>query len=288
VFVLASSKLLLPLQEFVFEIFVDVVDGALVIDADFAINAQGVNPLQILGEVSSSIGGLLVGSGGKFNSIVSSFGSAFNSATQLFNSIATDERIALSLDANLNAKVRLELSFNDITFRTINNDLSMSLLARIKDTFDVNIGSFGELHIIPSIQLQLQAENTATPFDMIQNPSALAECEFEGIVTVNVDNIPMAISLIAHSTDLPNAAALDFEARLDIDLVPISDSEYFARYDFILVASSRPNIYISDVQKSMQFWMKLVPFHIQRGLQILLPTFPILTWHVFQLQEKCS
>jgi hypothetical protein len=229
VFVLASSKLLLPLQEFVFEIFVDVVDGALVIDADFAINAQGVNPLQILGEVSSSIGGLLVGSGGKFNSIVSSFGSAFNSATQLFNSIATDERIALSLDANLNAKVRLELSFNDITFRTINNDLSMSLLARIKDTFDVNIGSFGELHIIPSIQLQLQAENTATPFDMIQNPSALAEFsfdgEFEGIVTVNVDNIPMAISLIAQSTDLTSAAALEFEARLDIDLVPISDSK---------------------------------------------------------------
>jgi hypothetical protein len=196
------------------------------------------------------------------------------------------------MDVNLNVKVRLELSFSDISFSTTINDLSMVLLASITDAFDVTIGTFGDMHITPSLQLQLQAENTATPFDMVSNPSALTEISFngnfQGIVTVNVDNIPMAISLIAHSTDLPNAAALDFEARLDIDLVPISDSEYFARYDFILVASSRPNIYISDVQKSMQFWMKLVPFHIQRGLQILLPTFPILTWHVFQLQEKCS
>jgi hypothetical protein len=38
------------------------VDGALVIDADFGIHAQGVNPLHVLSEVTTSIGGLLAGS----------------------------------------------------------------------------------------------------------------------------------------------------------------------------------------------------------------------------------
>jgi hypothetical protein len=63
------------------------------------------------------------------------------------------------MDVNLNVKVRLELSFSDISFSITINDLSMVLLASITDAFDVTIGTFGDMHITSSLQLQLYAEN---------------------------------------------------------------------------------------------------------------------------------
>ena len=212
-----------------FDLFVDVVDGTLVIAATFQLNAEGVNPAQTLSDISTSLSGLLAESGDQFESIASSFGGAFDSAAELFAGIAESDRITLLLNANLSAEVRLELSFEAIAFSTAIKELDMAFLARISDTFDVSIGDFGDLHITPSVQLRLQAENTATPFDVVQNPSAMKEFwfagDFEGIINVAMDNVPAEISLRAYSPYLTNADNLEFEVRLDINLVPIQDSE---------------------------------------------------------------
>ena len=134
------------------------------IAAKFKLNAVGVNPSNTLSDISTSLSCLLADSGDQFQGIASEFGSAFDSAAELFTSIAEDERITLSLNANLDAEVGLELSFEAISFSTKINKLDMALLARISDTFDVPIGDFGDLHINPSVQLRLQINNTATPF----------------------------------------------------------------------------------------------------------------------------
>ena len=219
----------LSLQEFVFDLFVDVVDGSLVIIATFQLNAKGVNPAQTLSDISTSLSGLLSDSGDQFQNMANSFGSAFDSAAELFAGIAQDDRITLLLDANLAVEVKLELSFDEIAFSTTVNELSMSFLASITDTFDITIGDFGALAVTPSVQLSLQAENTATPFDITNNPSALAEFtfagDFEGVINVVMDNVPAAISLQAYSPYLTNMDNLDFEVTLDIDLRPIEASE---------------------------------------------------------------
>jgi len=213
----------------VFDLFVDVVDGTLVIAAVFQLNAEGINPAQTLSDISTALSGLLADSGDQFQNIASSFGDAFDSTAELFAGIAEDDRITLLLNANLSAEARLELSFEAIAFSTLIKELNMAFLARISDTFDVSIGGFGDLHITPSVQLRLQAENTVTPFDVVQNPSALREFwfagDFEGIINVAMDGVPAEISLRAYSPYLTNIDHLDFEVTLDIDLVPIQDSE---------------------------------------------------------------
>ena len=217
----------------------DVVDGTLLIAARFTLNAVGVNPFNTLSDISTSLSGLLAESGDQFESIASEFGSAFDSAAELFTSIAEDERITLSLNANLDAEVRLELSFEAISFSTKINQLDMALLARISDTFDVPIGDFGDLHINPSVQLRLQINNTATPFDVVKNPSALKEFwymgDFEGIVNIAMDNVPAEISLRAYSLYLTKVDSLEFEVTLDIDLLPIQESECIAQCPLIAI-----------------------------------------------------
>ena len=216
-------------KDFDFDLNVDTVDGSLVIDARFILNAEGVNPLQTLSDISSALNGLLADSVEQFESIASSFGTTFESAAELFNGIAEDDRITLLLNAKLDVAARLELSFEAVSFTAKINEANMALLAKITDTFDVAIGSFGDLHITPSIQLRLQAENTATPFSMTENPSALGQVSFsgdlEGIINVGMDNVPAELSLRVFSPYLTTTDNLEFEVRLDINLVPIQDSE---------------------------------------------------------------
>ena len=199
------------------------------IGAMFVLNAEGINPLQTLSDISSALSGLLADSGEHFESIASSFGTTFESAAELFNGIAEDDRITLLLNANLHVAARLELSFEAISFSTIINEADMALMAKITDTFDVSIGGFGDIHINPSVQLRLQVENTATPFDMIENPSALGQVwfagDFEGTIRVSMDNVPADLSLRVYSPFLTNVDSLEFEVRLDINLIPIQDSE---------------------------------------------------------------
>ena len=204
--------------------------GSLVVDAIFKLNAEGVDPATTLGDVSSSLSTLLANSGEQFESIASSFGTTFDSAADLFNSITGDDRITLLLNAKLDVTARLELSFESIALSAIINESSMSLLAKISDSFDVTIGSFGDIHINPSIQLSLQVENTATPFDIASNPSALGQLSylgyFQGIINVAMNSVPTEISLRAYAPYLTNINTLGFEVKLDIDLVPIQDSEW--------------------------------------------------------------
>ena len=229
------------LKEFDFDLNVDTVDGSLVIDAKFMLNAEGINPLQTLSDISSALNGLLADSEGQFESIASSFGTTFESAAELFSGIAEDDRITLLMNAKLDVATRLELSFEAVSFTARINEASMALLAKITDTFDLAIGSFGDIHITPSVQLRLHVENTATPFNMIENPSALGQVSFsgdlEGIINVGMDNVPAEVSLRVFSPNLMSIDNLEFEARLDIDLVPIQGSEF----DSILCVDSIPS-----------------------------------------------
>ena len=213
-----------------FDLNVDVEDGSLIISATFELHTEGVNPAQTLSDISTSLDGLLADSGDQFQSIASSFGNAFDSAAELFTSIAQDDRITLLLNADLNAEAKLELSFEGVKFSTSINEMKMALLAKITDTFDVTIGDFGDLHVSPSVQLRLQIENTATPFDVVQSPSSMGQFwyagDFDGIIGVTMDNVPFNVFLRAYSPYLTTADSLEFDVRLDIDLVPIHESEW--------------------------------------------------------------
>jgi hypothetical protein len=105
----------------------------------------------------------------------------------------------------------------------------MALQAQITDSFDIEVGGFGYLHVIPSVQLRLQVENLATPFDAVQNPSAFGDFwyagDFKGSVNIGMDNVPADITLRAYSPYLLQADSLEFGVSLDVDLVPIRDSE---------------------------------------------------------------
>jgi hypothetical protein len=216
-------------QEFVFDFDVRAEDGSLVIYASFELKAEGIDPAQTLSDISTSLSVLLAGSSEQFKSVATSFGVSFNSAAELFASIAKDERITLLMNANINAEATLKLSFESISFATNFNDLNMALQAQITDSFDIEVGGFGYVHVTPSVQLRLQVENLATPFDAVQNPSAFEDFwyagDFKGSVNIGMDNVPADITLRAYSPYLLQADSLEFGVSLDVDLVPIRDSE---------------------------------------------------------------
>jgi hypothetical protein len=215
-------------QEFTFDIKVEVNGGALVIIASFTLQAIGVNPAQTLADISTSLSTTLSNSSGDFESIASSFGSAFDSAAELFAEIAQSDKIHLSLNANINVDARLELSFDSFQLSTSVNKLDASFTGSISDEFVLSIGNVS-INVTPFVQLYLEVKNTAVPFDVVQNPSALSELSFGGnfigLVVVRIPELPFAISLRALSQDITNTSSLEFELRLDIDLVPIKDSE---------------------------------------------------------------
>jgi hypothetical protein len=222
-----------------------VEDGTLVIAVSFELHAIGVNPAQTLSDISTSLSDLLSDSGDQFTAITSSFGSAFDSAADLFTSIAEDDRITLLLNADLALEVRLALNFEAIQFSTTVSEMNMAFLARITDTFDIALGGFN-IHVTPSVQLRLQAENTALPFDVVENPSALTQFQFsgdfEGVVTVGMDGVPAEISFRAYSPYLTNAEHLSFDVRLDINLLPIQTSECGFTSNLSCISSQYPDL----------------------------------------------
>ena len=201
-----------------------MADGALILTASFEMHAEGVNPAQTLADVSTSLNSLLADSGDEFQSIASSF----ESSAELFASIADSNKITLLLDANLKAGVQLSLSFDAIDFSTSIDQLDMAFVASITDTFDIDVGG-SNIQVAPTIQLRLQAQNTALPFDVVQTPSAVSEFsfsgDFEGIVVIGMDGVPAEISLRAYSPYLTQIDSLEFQVGLDIDLVPIRASK---------------------------------------------------------------
>ena len=216
-------------KEFDFDLVVDVENGNMIVIGSFALDANGINPAQTLSDISTVINDLLTNSGGQFVSLASSFDSSFNSATDLFADIAQNDKITLSLDANLNFEAKLNLSFDAINFSATINELSVALSAGIHDLFDISFGNLGDFHVKPYIELELQAENIATPFE-ISNTSALMDFQFtgsfDGRVDVGMDFVPVEISLMAYSSALLDADSLEFDVGLDINLIPIADSEF--------------------------------------------------------------
>lgn len=217
------------MQEFDFDLYVDALDGVLMIDARFILNAERVNPLPTLSDISSTLSHLLTASGEQFESVASSFGTVFESSTELFHNIAGLDKFTLLLNAKLDVAARLELSNEGVSFLTILKEAKTSLIAEMIDPFDVSIVGFGDIHINPSVQLRLQVENTATPFDMIENPSALGQISkigyFQVVINAGMVSVPTEISLRAYSPYLHQASSLELQVRLDIDLVPIQDGE---------------------------------------------------------------
>ena len=130
--------------------------------------------------------------------------------------------------------------------------MKMELMASISDTFDVDIGDFSQIHVTPSIQLRLQAENTATPFDVVQTPSSISQFrfagDFEGIVVVGMDGVPAEISMRAYSPHLTSIDHIEFEVCLDIDLIPIQASEleltvtFHTSASFVLINQNYSNL----------------------------------------------
>lgn len=233
-----------------FDITVDVMDGTLLIGATFRVHAKNVDAAStISSDVLFLIHGLLIEAGYQFESIVSSFGTAFDSSAELFSSIATEDRITLLLDANLNAEARLVLKYvdpnvlistnvNAIQLFTTIKEMNMALVGEISDAFDITIDAYGDLHVTPSVHIGLKVENTATPFDVHQNPSSIQKYrvsgEFEGLINVAGDNFPAGVALQAYSPNLPNEDSLEFVVGLDIDLVPITESECISYIAFSL------------------------------------------------------
>jgi hypothetical protein len=119
----------------------------------------------------------------------------------------------------------LSLDFFQLT--TTVNRLDASFTGSISDEFVATVGGVS-INVAPFIQLYLEVENTAVPFDVILNPSALSELSFggnfTGLVVMSVPEIPASVSLQALSPDIVNCG-LVFELGLDIDLVPIEDGE---------------------------------------------------------------
>lgn len=226
------------MQEFAFEIGIEVEDGALVVTVSFALQAARVNPASTFSDISTSVHGLLTNSSDQFESILSSFGSSFDSVGGLFTSIT--DRIALSLDANLNAEVKLVADL-DVKFFTPGiesfttmNEMSMALIAEIITVpFNVIVSGY-EIQVVPSVfQLRMSAENTALPFDVVESPLAFGDFtfsgDFEGIISIAMEDIPTDIVFKAYSPNLLESDSLDFGVGLDIDLSPLQQSEYMRR-----------------------------------------------------------
>ena len=226
-----------------FDITVDVVDGTLLIGATFRVHAKNVNPASTLSDISFALNDLLSDSGSELDSIVSLFGSAFNSSAELFSSITQLDKITLLLDANLNAEAKLVLKYLDpnqlistnvdaIQLFTHINEVGLALIGEIKDAFEVTISGYGNLQVTPSVHLDLKVKNTATPFEVHQNPLSLEKYqtsgEFKGMITVAGENFPADVILQAYSPNLLHADSLGYVVGLDVDLVPMTESEFIS------------------------------------------------------------
>lgn len=241
-----------------------------------------MNPAQTLADIASSLGSALQGSTGDFNEIAGAMSSSFDSAADLFTEIAQSDKILMSLDATLDFSVNADLSLSSFSITSTMSDLRSSFTAYISDSYDFTAGGF-HTHITPSVLVFLEANNTATPFDVFATPNALTEFAFggtfDGMVAVAVDGIPAQVTLRASSDDITKATSLQFEARLDIDLHPIK-SECNPLIFFTLIPNS-PLIISSATLLTKASWLMcsrtLVLSLIQSGCLIRLHFYLLLT-----------
>lgn len=201
-------------------------NGELTIYVGFKLEAKNVDPLQTLQDVSSALNNSLSGFGSEFESITGSFGSGFSSAAELFDNITQSDKINLSMDANIDFAVSINLSLQSVQISALIHELSASFVAAISNDFRLPIDPF-VLLISPNIVLQLEAENTAElPFDVFDSPGQLRNFSYGGsfmgeIAVQVVDDMPAEVTLTAMLPDITNAPTIDFDVKLNIDLRPI-------------------------------------------------------------------
>lgn len=180
------------------------------LDASFVVNVVNVNPLETLSDIASSLNNTLQESGEEFKGIASSFGSALGSVSDIFDAIS--KNVDLSLDALLDVSVAVDLSLDNFDFDVQVNELAAAFSATIDSDFSIEIPGTGVekyfIGIRPSLELNLEAINTATPFSLLGSNAtqSLTQFDFAGnldaVVTVGVDGVPAEISLRAFSDDL--------------------------------------------------------------------------------------
>lgn len=201
-------------------------DGELAVFAKFTLAVVNVNPFATLSDLSSGLNGALQGLNSEFESITGAFGSTFSSTSDLFLSLSQSDRIDLFFDADIDVEVSIDLSLDSAQVSVLINKLGASLYAAISHEFELTLSPF-DLYINPSVQVNLHAENTATPFDIVKNTSLLSNFsvggDFFGKISVGVDDVPAEVILTASVDDIMNVSTLGFDLKLDIDLLPIKD-----------------------------------------------------------------
>lgn len=176
----------------------------------------GVDPLNTLQEIASSLKSNLQQAGNDFQVITSSFGDTFNSVSDVFDAITNSNNIQLALDSLLDVSVSVDLSLTNFEFDVQVNELAAAFSANIGGDFTINVGNNVEVDIQPLLQVNLFAVNTATPFSLISSSalSNLAQFEFGGsfdaLLSFGIAGglVPAQISLRASSQDLVSQSAL--------------------------------------------------------------------------------
>ena len=150
--------------------------------------------------MSVSLNDTLQDYGGDFEAMVEALGSSFKSATELFESIASSEKILMSFDATIDFNVTLDMSLDDFMIVSSLNEFRTAFTADIADEFSIPLGSRPwNLGIEPQLTLSLEANNTAVPFDVFQYPNKLSEFIYDGqieaLIIVGVEGVPAEVSL---------------------------------------------------------------------------------------------
>ena len=218
-------------QGFLFDFEISVTErGKLSLGARFTLDVVGVNPVQTLSGISSTLSSSLSDLDIVFEGLTGAFGSSFNQASQLLSDIAKSDKIQLALNATIDFKVDIDLSLTSFELTSRLSKLETSFRAIIADDFDLTIAPFS-LSVSPNVNLFLRAKNTAIPFDVFNTIGGeLASFDFDGtfdsMVLVSVDDVPAQVYVSASSDDITSLSSLEFELGIDISLEPIKDGEY--------------------------------------------------------------
>lgn len=202
--------------------------NSIVLQVDFLLNLEGVDPFVAIQDAVSSINQTLQSAGGEFHAVAGDF----------VDDLSTDgikgflqqisENVKLALDAKIDLSVFVELSFDSSpTVSSELRELSTALAIRVQDEFSSTSENIG-INITAELALLLNARNNAVPFNVLNNSSKLSQFDFQGSLEtrsiISVSGIPAAITLeasVPELTALDNSSSVQFEIFLDIDLRPI-------------------------------------------------------------------
>ena len=150
--------------------------------------------------------------GEDFQGLTDSLSSGFDQASEVLDGISN--KTQLSLDAAIDLNVGLNMSVDSFNIEVRLDELTGSFTAAVADDFRITTGPLS-VAISPSLEVYLEAINTAVPFDLVSNSSELATFDFRGTfdasVNVGVEGVPAEILFIASSDDITNASSIDFE-----------------------------------------------------------------------------